>query len=247
MNAKMILTMTAAVAAAYVCAAAPKIQRGSGRNAAAAAAAATADETNGKGPKVKIDTFPRMGASCKLSAPSIPGGSSIGPVFTKKRDWIVLEAKYQTYLKRIEQLTFTWHVVLETKTATTKDKEARAKMAPYSYFTQTTTYYNIPRGTHAASVCLHPSYLEQYGEPRAVGLVITDSDGNVLAGDVDSQIEGIVAHPKTIEKAFWNDPDVMNKKDANGDPLMEQRQGLLDRSKTIWALVNPNDYELVLQ
>ena len=88
------------------------------------------------------------------------------------------------------------------------------------------------------------------GEPaisEAYSAIVMDSEGNVLAGDVDSQIEGIVAHPKTIEKAFWNDPDVMNKKDANGEPLMEQRQGLLDRSKTIWALVNPNDYELVLQ
>jgi hypothetical protein len=29
--------------------------------------------------------------------------------------------------------------------------------------------------------------------------------------------------------------------------MIERRQGLLERSKTIWALVNPNDYELVLQ
>jgi hypothetical protein len=39
----------------------------------------------------------------------------------------------------------------------------------------------------------------------------------------------------------------MEKVDAAGERLVEQRQGLLDRSKTIWALVNPNDYEQVVQ
>jgi hypothetical protein len=34
---------------------------------------------------------------------------------------------------------------------------------------------------------------------------------------------------------------------SNGEPMIERRQGLLDRSKTIWALVNPNDYEAVVQ
>lgn len=29
--------------------------------------------------------------------------------------------------------------------------------------------------------------------------------------------------------------------------MIERRQGLLDRSKTIWALVYPNDYETTLQ
>ena len=32
-----------------------------------------------------------------------------------------------------------------------------------------------------------------------------------------------------------------------GALLITRRQGLLDRSKTIFALVNPDDYEMVLQ
>ena len=32
-----------------------------------------------------------------------------------------------------------------------------------------------------------------------------------------------------------------------GTPMIERRQGLLDRSKTIWAMVFPNDYEQVAQ
>ena len=38
----------------------------------------------------------------------------------------------------------------------------------------------------------------------------------------------------------------MNAKDGKTDkPMIEMRQGLMDRSKTIWGLVNPNDYEMV--
>lgn len=191
---------------------------------------------------VQIEQYPKLGRQATLAAPSIPGGSTIGQAYTgKPRSWIVLEAKYQTQERCIDQLTFVWHVLLETKSATSKDKEGQAKLAPYSYFTQTVTYSNIPRGTHAASVCLHPSYLEQYGEPKAVGLVVQDANGKIIAGDTQSEIKGIKSG-----EPFWDKPEIMDAK-QNGEPMIERRQGLQDRSKTIWALVNPNDYELVIQ
>ena len=141
-------------------------------------------------------------------------------------------------------MTFTWHVLLETKSATEKDKTD--KLPPYSYFSTTVTYANIPKGSHAASVCLHPSYLERYGEPKAIGLVIANKDGTILAGNCESEIKGIDSHPKSLDQAFWNNDKIMNAT-QNGEPMIERRQGLQDRSKTIWALVNPNDYEMVVQ
>ena len=221
--------------------------KSSAKKSGKGAKAAVVDEDEAPDAKVKIDQFPRLGRVATLSFPGIEAPTTLnGRVFTKPRNWIVLEAKYTTYDQLVEQLTFTWHVLLETKTATTKDREAIAKRAPYSYLTQTVTYVNIPKGSHAASVCLHPSYLEQYGEPKAVGLVITDSKGNVLDGDCESEIQKIPSHPKSIDDAFWNNDKIMNAKaDAEGNPMIERRQGLMDRSKTVWALVNPNDYELV--
>lgn len=243
MNMKTFLLMGMAVAA-MAASAAPsnknrKPQPSAGRDEV---------ETTGKEAMFRIDQFPRLGKQATLDAPIVGGGTTIGQCWAgKPRKWIVLESKYTTYAKTLDQLTFTWHVLLETKSATTKDKEDQEKLAPYSYFTQTVTYHNIPRGSHAASVCLHPSYLERFGEPKAVGLVIVNQNGDVLGGDVDSQITGIPAHPKSAESGFWNDQSIMNKRDAKGNPMIERRQGLQDRSKTIWALVNPNDYELVLQ
>jgi len=96
---------------------------------------------------------------------------------------------------------------------------------------------------------LPPSYLERYGEPCAVGIVITNVKGEVLAGDCESSGGEVkdFAHPKTLDQAFWNNQKIMNATGKDGKPMIERRQGLMDRSKTIWALVNPNDYEDVAQ
>jgi len=241
MNTKL-MTFTALALAASVAFAAPTTSR-SRRNAAAAAAAGE-EATSGKDAKITIDQFPKTGRASTLPLPGITGGTTIGKCYSKPRNWIVLEAKYTTYAKWQDQLTFTWHVLLETKSAT-ENKGNKEGLAPFSYFTTSVTYQNIPQGTHAASVCLHPSYLERFGEAKAIGVVITNSKGETLAGDCESEVKGIASHPKTLDAAFWNNQDIMDAKGKDGNPMIERRQGLQDRSKTIWALVNPNDYEQV--
>ena len=237
MNKKLMTFSTALLAAAVAFGAPKKKQQ-----------VVVADDdapTTGKEAKVLIDQFPRLGRQATLAAPGVQGGSIIGKCYSKPRSWIVLEAKYTTFAKWQDQLTFTWHVLLETKSAT-ENKGNKEGLPPYSYFTTAVTYQNIPQGSHAASVCLHPSYLERYGEPKAVGLVITNAKGETLNGDCESEIKGIPTHPKSLDAAFWNDQKIMNAPAADG-PMIERRQGLMDRSKTIWALVNPNDYEQVAQ
>ncbi len=207
---------------------------------AAVRAAAEDAPTTGKAARIIIDQFPKVGRASTLIAPSLAGASLIGTCYNKPRKWIVLEAKYTTFAKWQDQLTFTWHVLLETKSAT-ENKGNKERLAPYSYFTTTVNYANIPQGSHAASVCLHPSYLERFGEPKAIGLVISNAKGEILAGDMESEIKGIKSGTK-----FWENNDIMNAQQG-GEPMIERRQGLQDRSKTIWALVNPNDYEMVVQ
>ena len=201
--------------------------------------------TTGKAANVLVDQMPKTGQSCCFLAPQINGGSVLGQCYTKPRKWIVLETKYTTFgsdnSKFLDQLTFTWHVILDTSSAK-ENKGNREKLAPYSYFTTTTTYFNIPQGSHAASVVLPPSYLERYGEPKAVGIVISNENGDILGGGTVSEVRGIKA-----DSEFWNDQTVMNATAPDGGPMIERRQGLVDRSKTIWALVNPNDYEATLQ
>ena len=237
---KKLMISTVLVLAAASVFAAPKMKK------AAAAVAAVDDEvTTGRGAKILISQEPKLGQAACLGAPSVAGASLIGQAYKKPRQWIVLETKYETFgtekSKFLDQLTFTWHVLLETKSAK-ENKGNKEGLAPYSYFTTATTYFNIPTGSHAASVVLSPSYLERYGEPKAVGLEITNQHGVMLNGDCWSEVKGIAPHKK-----FWEDPKIMNANGADGNPMIARRQGLVDRSKTIWALVNPNDYEATIQ
>ena len=237
---KKLMISTVLVLAAAAVFAAPKAKK-------TAVAAAVDDEevTTGKAAKVMIAQEPKLGQAACFGAPSVAGASLVGQCYKKPRQWIVLETKYDTYgaekSRFLEQLTFTWHVLLETKTAR-ENKGNKDKLTPYSYFTTATSYFNIPAGSHAASAVLPPSYLERYGEPKAVGLEITNQNGEMLAGDCWSEVKGIAAHTK-----FWENNDIMNATTADGKPMIERRQGLVDRSKTIWALVNPNDYEATMQ
>ena len=234
MNKKLIIVVTAAVAATTLFAA-PKNKKGP-------KAMAGSDEvtTSGKEAKVLINQMPRTGQSCCLGAPSIQGATMIGQCYQKPRSWIVIETKYTTYAKFLDQLTFNWHVILDTKTAK-ENKGNKMGLPKYSYFNTSVTYFNIPQGSHAACVCLPPSYLELYGEPKAIGFTVSNQNGDILAGDSVSEIKGIKAGTQ-----FWDNQDVMNAQDGD-KPMIERRQGLVDRSKTIWALVNPNDYESTLQ
>ncbi len=232
--------MIAAMTAAAVCTVMAQTKSRTRSGGARAARAAEDAQATGKAARIMIDQFPKVGRASTLAAPALNGATLIGTCYNKPRKWIVLETKYTTYAKWQDQLTFTWHVLLETKSAT-ENKGNKEGLAPYSYFTTTVNYANIPQGSHAASVCLHPSYLERFGEPKAIGLVIANAKGEILAGNTESEIKGIKSGTK-----FWEDNEIMNKQQG-GEPLIERRQGLLDRSKTIWALVNPNDYEMVVQ
>ena len=76
-------------------------------------------------------------------------------------------------------------------------------------------------------------------------VLVSDAEGNILDGDTTTTMDKVFKKKKGHK--YWEDPEVMNWKQPNGEPMIEQRQGLQDRSKTIWALVNPNDYEMVAQ
>ena len=242
---KKLVMATVVLGGVWAALAAPK-------KAKTPAPAAEEEVPTGRASKIIIVQDPKLGQQTCLAAPSVPGQSLIGQCYKKPRQWIVLETKYETYgcespnnptvlINFHDQLTFTWHVLLDTKLAT-ENKGNREELAAYSYFTTSTTYFNIPKGQHAASVVLPPSYRERYGEPKAVGLEITNEKGQLLAGDCWSEINGIKPHTK-----FWEDNNIMNATDKAGKPMIERRQGLLDRAKTIWALVNPNDYEATMQ
>ena len=67
-------------------------------------------ETSGREAKIIVDQMPKTGQSCCLGAPGIQGATMIGQCYQKPRRWIVIETKYTTFAKFLDQLTFNWHV-----------------------------------------------------------------------------------------------------------------------------------------
>ena len=146
------------------------------------------------------------------------------PKVTKKpREWALFEVKYESAAKWTDELTFSYHVM-------TKGKNDEGKEA-YSYYTATLRYVDISRGEHMSCVAIPPSLVERYGEPVAVALEITGKDGKVL----DSKSEAILQLPKE----WWKDSNVLDK------PQVSRRNGMVDRMKTPFALINADDYEVV--
>jgi hypothetical protein len=80
-------------------------------------------------------------------------------------------------------------------------------------------------------VAIPPSLVERHGEPVAVALEIVGKDGTVL----DSKFEAIIPLPKE----WWKDSKVLD------NPTLTRRNGMVDRMKTPFALINADDYEVV--
>ena len=242
MKKLMIVTLMAVAALA-----ASAQQRRSTTRRGAVGADGGAAVAQGKDARVQIMRKAQVRSASLLAAPAVSGSTNLGRVFKKPRQWIVPELEYQTAADWQDELMFTWHILLDAKSAKQADKPSKDKepVSRYSYYTASVRYINVPKGSHAASVVLPPSVLERYGEPAAIAVVVTNKEGDIL----DMQNEGAetVVGKKLAEKWWENSDQVMSAKDGKGTPLIARRQGLLDRSKTIFALVNPDDYEMVQQ
>jgi len=194
-----------------------QVRVGGGAAGAAGAGAGASDE------RVRITRFPQPGKTSMVRTPNFNANvSGLQSSVTKRpREWALFEIKYSTGQKWTDELMFTYHVI-------TKGKDDNGKDV-YSYYTLTVRYIDIPKGEHMSCVALPPSLVERYGEPVSLALEIVGKDGTVL----DSKQEG------EGSKEWWKDSRVLDQ------PNIKRRQGLVDRSKTPFALINADDYEVV--
>lgn len=180
-----------------------------------------------KADTVKISRLPPPGKTSMVRTPEFTFNvQNTMPKVTKKpREWALFEVKYETSAKWMDELKFDYHVM-------TKGKNEEGKEA-FSYYTASIRYIDIPKGDHMSSVAIPPSLVERYGEPVAVALEITGKDGTVLASE--SPAGGAI----TLPKEWWKDSKVLD------NPSVTRRNGMVDRSKTPFALINADDYEVV--
>jgi len=174
---------------------------------------------------VEITRMPPPNKTAMVRTPefNVNVQNTMPKVTRKPREWALFEVKYESDAKWADELAFSYHVM-------TKGKNDEGKDA-FSYYTLTLRYLDVPKGEHMSCVAIPPSQIERYGEPVAVALEIVNKEGKVM----DSKSESIMPLPKE----WWKDSKVLD------NPQLTRRNGLVDRSKTPFALINADDYEVV--
>lgn len=234
--------VVAAVAAVFVSVSASAQMRG-GRSG-------QPSNQQNKANKVKISHMPKPDVSALVPAPAFQAqaaGNLQPPINKRPRRWALFELKYATSADWVDELTFTWHVLAKAEGAELSKSEKAAKLeggeptvTPYSYYTATVRYVNIPRGDHMACVALPPSTVEHFGKPVCISVEITDKNGNSLEVKTEDTSGVSKADPKG---RWWEAESVMNS--SNPALKIARRNGLVDRAKTPFALLNSSDYENV--
>ena len=201
--------------------------------------------------KVKISQMPNIGPQSLLVAPSLQAQGGSQPITKSRRQWGVYEMTYRTAQKWTEDITVNWFVLCDTKKAKQIDRsKTAARLPPYVYYTLVSRYVNIPEGDHRSCVCLPPSFIERYGEPVVISCELVTAEGKLLDGATVvngfSYVQAGQFNEETKAKMeWWTNDDIINAKDKSGEAMIELRQGLVDRSKSPFYLVNNADYETI--
>ena len=201
--------------------------------------------------KVKISQMPNIGPQSLLVAPGLQAQGGSQPITKSRRQWGVYEMTYRTAQKWTEDITVNWFVLCDTKKAKQVDRsKTAARLPPYVYYTLVSRYVNIPEGDHRSCVCLPPSFIERYGEPVVISCELVTSEGKLLDGmtvvNGFSYVQAGQFNEESKEKMeWWNVDSIINAKDKSGEAMIEIRQGLVDRSKSPFYLVNNADYETI--
>jgi len=177
--------------------------------------------------KIRIVRFPQTPKASMVRTPvyNVNVSGLQNKLSGKPREWAVFEIQYSTGAKWTDELAFNFHVM-------TKGKNEDDGKDAFSYYTATVRYIDIPKGNHMSCVVLPPSLVERYGEPVSLALEIMGKEGTVLVSQSESPT---VPYPS---KEWWKDPQVLDS------PLCKRRAGLVSRSKSPFALINADDYEV---
>ncbi len=196
------------------------------RQAPGGQAAAQGAAGDGKAEKVTIRRVPPPNKTAMVRTPeySVNAHGTQPRITRKPREWALFEIRYTTDARWTDELTFNYHVM-------TRGKDEKGGEA-YSYYNTAVRYVDIPKGDHMSCVAIPPSQIERYGEPVAIALEVVDKNGTVADAKAESTHRSLVGE-------WWKNSEVMDSK------IVTRRQGMVERSKTPFALINADDYEVV--
>ncbi len=133
----------------------------------------------------------------------------------RQRQWLQVKTEFETRPDWIDELTFTYYIVLRHR----RPPEGQPE---FMLFRGENTYVNVARTRDGQStVFLHPSTVERYGELFRVGVVIS-SAGRML---------GMASNPDSDQR-WW-------------EQLPPRSGFVLNRMQTPFAMVNFDDFEAI--
>ncbi|MFO7936812.1 MAG: hypothetical protein R6V06_04300 [Kiritimatiellia bacterium] len=175
--------------------------------------------------RIRIERLPPPNKTAVVRTPEydVQVQNTMRKITRRPREWALFEVKYSTSAEWTDELTFNFYVMTRG--------ENEEKKEIFNFYTTTTHYIDIPKGDHMSCAAIPPSQIERYGEPVAVALEIVDKNGEIA----DSKSETSMRFPDE----WWKNSKVLDS------PKVKRRAGMVDRSKTPFALINIDDYEVV--
>ncbi len=167
-----------------------------------------------------------QGGAAPLVIKKITGEKSRTPEYQAKaagtqsrsRDWFKIEALYDVDPDWLDEVTFTYYVVV-------KAKQPLPGRSPFNLFKGEVTYVNVEKGRGKKSdIYLHPSTLARFGDVERVAAVV-NVGGRMVAMEGNPPLSG--ANPR-----WW-------------EQLTPQEGYLLNRMQTPFAMINFDDYEAI--
>jgi len=120
------------------------------------------------------------GSRSPIAVRKVDGGKAATPVFSVKgpgtatsrsKDWFQVYAEYDTEVEWVDELSFTFYVLVKGRT---KD------VPPFSLFKGEVSYIHIPQGRkHMADMFLHPNIIARFGDVDRVAVEVRQG-GRVL-------------------------------------------------------------------
>ncbi|NLB68288.1 MAG: hypothetical protein GX804_01170 [Lentisphaerae bacterium] len=168
----------------------------------------------------------------KLGRDTLQRAPTIGSRSPRAKDWGVIDVEFDTAAEWLDEVSVTFTVMTFNPKVNVRDGEK-----PMSLFSTTSSFKNISAGRgHKAGVVLLPSTLERYGPVVGIGVQF------YLGGQIIAE-EGIgdasVFKDQAQRAAWWKISEITDS------PNVQKREGfLLERTKTIFALVDPDSYEV---
>jgi len=106
-----------------------------------------------------------------------------------RRNWLVLEAEFDTAPRWIDEVTFTFYVVLEGRPEDLPEGARERNL-----FSGTVTYVNVKRGNRQlAQMFLDPNTFERFGRATFSAVVVT----------IGGQNAAVVANPSASAASEW--------------------------------------------